>query len=65
VALINGLALADHREREMRQRGEIAARPDRALFGNHGMNPAREHLQKSLSDERTRAAIAERQHIGA
>ena len=49
----------------MRQRREIAARADRALFRNDRMHTAVEHFAKQLDDFQTDPAESEREHVGA
>ena len=49
----------------MRERSEIAARADRAFFGNDRNDVAVEHFDEELDDLETNAAAAERENIGA
>ena len=56
---------ADHREGEMRQRGQVARRTHAALRRHPGMDPAVEHLDQQLRQNGTHAARTPRQDVGA
>ena len=51
------------RKREMRQRREIAARPDRALLRNDRADAAIQHFHEQLDDFEPNPAKAEREHV--
>ena len=71
LAVEPGLALADERQREVRERREVAARADRAAARHVGRTPRFEALDEQLDhlDARARVALRERvraqQHRGA
>src|SRR4029078_13295679 len=52
-------------EREVGERGEFAARADRALRGDDGMDPEVEEGQQPVDQERPAAAVAQGQRISA
>src|SRR5437868_1566306 len=64
LALIKGFALADDRERQMRERGQVAARSDRAFFGNDWMNSVLQQRDERFDDEGPRTAVAQSQDVG-
>ena len=59
------VALTDHREREVRERREIARRTDAALRGHGRMDPPVQHLNEQLGEHRPHAARAAHQHVGS
>ena len=59
------LTLANQRQRQVRQRSKVAARPHRPARRDHGMDAMVEHCHQQLGHLRTRAAVALGQHIRA
>ena len=59
------LALADEHEREVRQRREIAACPNRSSRRHHRMHTTIEQRDEQLQCERVDAGKALREHVGA
>ena len=60
-----GLALADQRQREVRERREVAARADGAAARHVRQHAAVEALHEQLDRHRARARVALRQRVGA
>ncbi len=57
LAVDERLALADERQREMRERREVAARADRAARGNDGQHAAVQAREQQLDGLDTRAGV--------
>ena len=64
-ALIHGLALAEHGQRHVSERREVAGGAEGALLGNDGGNALVEHLEKHLNEEGTHAGHTAAQGVGA
>ena len=64
-ALIHGFALAEHGQRHVSERREVAGGAEGALLGNDGGNALVEHLEKHLNEEGAHAAHAAAQGVGA
>ena len=65
VALEGGLALADQRQREVRERREVAAGADGAAARHMRQHAAVEALDEQLDRDRPRARVALRQRVRA
>ena len=59
------LAFADHREREMRERREVARGADRALRRDARVHLRVEHRDERVDEERAHARMTEREHLRA
>ena len=59
------LAAADEREREVRERGQVARRAERTLLGHDGDQVAVQHLDHALDDLGADARVPEREHVRA
>ena len=64
-ALIHGLALAEHGQRHVSERREVAGGAEGALLGNDGGNALVEHLEKHLNEEGAHAGHTAAQGVGA
>ena len=64
-ALEDALALADERERQVGERGEIAARADRALRRDERVDAAVEQRDQALERLEPDAGVALGEHVGA
>ncbi len=64
LAAIHHVALAEQRERTVGERGEIAARPERAVFGHDRRDAGVEDVDHRLGDERAGTAVAEGERAG-
>src|ERR1051325_7428164 len=60
---VKGFAFADHCEREVRERREVPAGPNRSLLGNYRCDTAVQHLDQSLDEDRATATVTEREHV--
>ena len=60
-----GLSLADHHQREVGQRRQVAGRTDAAARGHHGMHLVVEHADQQLHHLGAHAGQANRQGVGA
>ena len=58
VAACSSVAFADQREREMRERREIAARADASLLRDRRIQPGVQHREQQLGELGTRAGVA-------
>ena len=58
------LPAPDERQREVRQRGEVARRADAPLLGDDRMDAEREELEEPVDDQRPAAAVAEGERVG-
>jgi len=58
-------SLAEHREGDLRQLDEVAARPDRAHLAHERMHAGVEHAEQEVHGRGIDARMAEREHVGA
>ena len=65
VAVHEQLAAADEREREVRERRQVARRAERSLLGHDGDQVAVQHLDHPLDDLGAHARVPEREHVRA
>src|SRR5688500_16546718 len=65
LAIVKSFTFATRCEREMGQRGEIAACADAAFLWYHRRNTFCEHRNQRVNNERTRAAKPRRQYVRA
>ena len=65
LAVHDGLPFADERQREMRERREVAARPDRAARGNPRQHAAVQALEQQLDGHDARAGEPLRERVRA
>ena len=59
------LAAPDERQRQVRQRREIARGAEAPLFGHDRMDAEAQEVEQAVDDQRTAAAVAEGQRVGA
>ena len=59
------LALADQRQAAVSERSQVAARAERAVLGDHGVEPCRKQRKHRLRHDRTRARAAHGQRARA
>ena len=65
LALEPGAPLADQRKRKVRERREVAARPDRAAARDLGHDPARETFEEQLDHLDARPGVPLRERVRA
>lgn len=65
AALVFDLAEANKREREVRQRGEVARGAHRTPFGDHRVRARVEQLEQALDDGDAHAGVPERERLRA
>ena len=63
-ALVHGLALAEHGERHVSERSQVAGGAERALLRDDGGHALVEHLEQHLDEDGTNAAHAAAQSVG-
>ena len=64
-ALVHGLALAEHGERHMSERSQVAGGAEGALLRDNGGHALVEHLEQHLHEDGANAAHAAAQRVGA
>ncbi len=64
LAAMHDVTLAEQCERTVGERCEIAARPERAVFGHDRRDAGVEDVDHRLGDERSGTAVAERERAG-
>ena len=63
-ALVHGLALAEHGERHVSERSQVAGGAEGALLRDNGGHALVEHLEQHLDEDGTNAAHAAAQSVG-
>ena len=63
-AAVHGLALAEHGERHVSERSQVAGGAERALLRDDGGHALVEHLEQHLDEDGTNAAHAAAQSVG-
>ena len=58
------LAQPDERQRQVRQRREVAGRPDAPLLRHDRVDPEAQEVEQAVHEERPAAAVAERERVG-
>ena len=58
------LAFADHGQREVRERRQVARGTERALLGHDRQQPVPEHVDKALHHLAPHPGVAESEHVG-
>ena len=64
LPVIPGLALADQDQGQVRQRGEVPARPDGAPLGDDRVHPAVQQLTEQINDFRPDARVSLGEDVG-